>query len=187
MKYLKTRINKIIIAVLFCILPAGGLTACKGPAAPPAETDTQILSESIAAETSGTQENSSPEYLALTPEQNTPSSDASSENLPYDSETIIEEQSFSGMDLGDYRDVRFTTSLVTRDGLPHIRYSLASGEETVYTFPDAYASWHFEDTINFITFHDINGDGKKTSSQANNTQPVPAMKTPVPFPWSVFT
>ena len=144
MKYLKTRINKIIIAVLFCILPAGGLTACKGPAAPPAETDTPILSESTAAETAGTQENSSPEYPALTPErENTPSSDASSENLPYDSETIIEEQSFSGVDLGDYRDVRFTTSLVTRDGQSHIRYSLVSGEETVYTFPDAYSSLHF--------------------------------------------
>ena len=65
------------------------------------------------------------------------------------------------MDLGDYRDVRFTTSLVTRDGLPHIRYTLVSGEETVYAFPDAYSSWHFKDTINFITFHDINGDGKK--------------------------
>lgn len=69
MKYLKTRINKIIIAVLFCILPAGGLTACKGPAAPPAEPDTQILSESTAAETAGTQEISSPEYPALTPER----------------------------------------------------------------------------------------------------------------------
>ena len=162
MKYLKTRINKIIIAVLFCILPAGGLTACKGPAAPPAETNTQIPSESAAAEAAGTQENFSPEYPALTPErENSPTSDVSSENLPYDSETIIEEQSFSGMDLGDYRNVRFTTSLVTRDGQSHIRYSLVSGEETAYTFPDAYSSWHFEDTINFITFHDINGDGKK--------------------------
>ena len=97
MKYMKTRISKIIIAVLFCILPAGGLTACKGPAAPTAETDTQIPSESTASETSGTQENSSPEYPALTPErENSPTSDVSSENLPYDSETIIEEQSFYG-------------------------------------------------------------------------------------------
>ena len=182
MKYLKTRINKIIIAVLFCILPAGGLTACKGPAAPPAETNTQIPSESAAAEAAGTQENFSPEYPALTPErENSPTSDVSSENLPYDSETIIEEQSFSGMDLGDYRNVRFTTSLVTRDGQSHIRYSLVSGEETAYTFPDAYSSWHFEDTINFITFHDINGDGKK------DVITEPAVKMPGSFPWSVFT
>ena len=28
---------------------------------------------------------------------------------------------------------------------------------------------------------------KKTSSQANNTLPEPAVKMPGPFPWSVFT
>ena len=187
MKYLKTRINKIIIAVLFCILPAGGLTACKGPAAPPAETDTQILSESIAAETSGTQENSSPEYLALTPEQNTPSSDASSENLPYDSETIIEEQSFSGMDLESTGMsvsrpawLRATACRISDTLSPQVKRpfipSLMPMRPGILKIP-----------LILLPSMTSMATAKKTSSQANNTQPVPAMKTPVPFPWSVFT
>ncbi len=151
-----------ITAAILCLLLAGSLTSCgKNADITPVQTETSAPAETVLPQASDTSE-TSPEYPALTPDRDGESSSAAQEAPPEnDSETILADQSFDGVDLGEYQNVRFTTSQVTRNGLSHAQYSLTDDGETVYTFPDAYTSWYFEHTINFITFRDINGDGKK--------------------------
>lgn len=158
----KKMILTYITAAILCFLPAGCLTGCGNSSdIPPVQTEASAPQETGLPQTEHAPE-TSPEYPALAPDRDSAASSAAQkEPSANDSETILATQSFDDVDLGEYQNVRFTTSLVTRNGLAHVQYSLTDDGETVYTFPDAYSSWYFEDTINFITFRDINGDGKK--------------------------
>lgn len=74
---------------------------------------------------------------------------------------VIESQTFSGVSLGGYENVQFTTREITENGRTRVEYSLVSDGDAVYTFPDAYDYWLFASEVNFIAFRDVNGDGQK--------------------------
>lgn len=82
---------------------------------------------------------------------------------------VIEDQSFD-VTLEDWGDLRFL-SCEPEDGEGQIRFVLERDGKTVYVFPapydDSEFSWKSEG-VNFVTFPDLNGDGRKDAVMSMN-------------------
>ena len=83
--------------------------------------------------------------------------------------TVIEDQSFD-VSLEDWGDLRFL-SCEPEDGEGQFRFVLEKDGKTVYVFPAMYDDSAFDWKpvgVNFVTFPDLNGDGRKDAIMSMN-------------------
>lgn len=162
---IKKDLKATLLTAVFCLLLFAAAGCGKNNTGDTLTTQESIISPSgqpAKAASSGSTASES-ELPSANPEVGNDEDSASVSHVQNDSPDIqiIEDQTFSGITLGDYENVRFTTSKITQDGRDRVEYSLMSDGSVVYNFPSAYEYWYFMSEVNFIAFRDINGDGRK--------------------------
>lgn len=183
---IKKQMTDILLTAALCILTASVLTGCatngkndasgvqESPAASQGQTENPAAGNTAAADAGNTADGKSPSGTGASSDNNSsagtsPAASSSSDGTEASLEgqeggadaKVIESQTFSGVSLGGYENVQFTTREITENGRARVEYSLVLDGDAVYTFPDAYDYWLFASEVNFIAFRDVNGDGQK--------------------------
>ncbi|WP_455616618.1 hypothetical protein [Eisenbergiella sp.] len=183
---IKKQITSILLTVALCILTASALTGCaangkndasgvqEGPLSSQGQSESPAAGSTAAADAGNTADGKASTGTGASSDNNSstetvpgtsPSSDAAEAALEGreggTDAKVIESQTFSGVSLGGYENVQFTTREITENGRSRVEYSLVSDGDAVYIFPDAYDYWQFASEVNFIAFRDVNGDGQK--------------------------
>ena len=183
---IKKQMTDILLSAALCILTASVLTGCaangkndasgvqESPSASQGQAENPAAGNTAAADAGNTADGKSPSGTGASSDNNSsagtsPAASSSSDGTEASLEgqeggadaKVIESQTFSGVSLGGYENVQFTTREITENGRTRVEYSLVSDGDAVYTFPDAYDYWLFASEVNFIAFRDVNGDGQK--------------------------
>ena len=171
---IKKQMTDILLSAALCILTASVLTGCaangknnasgvqESPSASQGQAENPAAGNTAAADTGNTADGKSPSGTGPAASSSSDGTEASLEGQEGGADTkVIESQTFSGVSLGGYENVQFTTREITENGRTRVEYSLVSDGDAVYTFPDAYDYWLFASEVNFIAFRDVNGDGQK--------------------------
>lgn len=139
-------------------------TACgPRPAAPVQNTEMETAAEA--------QENQDNQDNAQQEPQNAGEPDKKAVTVDGKQMTVIDDQSFD-VTLEDWGDLRFL-SCEPADGEGQIRFVLSRDGNTVYEFPAVYDDSEFmwkAQGVNFVTFPDLNGDGRKDAIMSMNLE-----------------
>ena len=169
---IKKQMTDFLLAGALCLLAAALFTGCaKSSQTETPGTVSSTLPDTVPETDSGTASGTAQGGVLSSGEQSgeaagdqtetSSASDSAGQEDTADA-ALIEDQTFTGISLGDYENVQFTTREITdNNGHTRAEYSLVSDGSVVYTFPDAYPYWQFASEVNFVVFRDINGDGQK--------------------------
>lgn len=182
----KKHITNILLTGALCILTASVLTGCaanskndasgvqESPLSSQGQAEDPASGNTTAADAGNTADGKSPSGTSSSSDNNVSAGTAPDASSPSDGTEasmegregstdakVIESQTFSGVSLGGYENVQFTTREITENGRTRVEYSLVLDGDAVYTFPDAYDYWQFASEVNFVAFRDVNGDGQK--------------------------
>lgn len=182
----KKHITNILLTGALCILTAAVLTGCEAnskndasgvqesPLSSQMQAEDPASGNTTAADAGNTADGKIPSETSSSSDNNVSAGTAPDASSPSDGTEasmegregstdakVIESQTFSGVSLGGYENVQFTTREITENGRTRVEYSLVLDGDAVYTFPDAYDYWQFASEVNFVAFRDVNGDGQK--------------------------
>lgn len=182
----KKHITNILLTGALCILTAAVLTGCEAnskndasgvqesPLSSQGQAEDPASGNTTAADAGNTADGKIPSETRSSSDNNISAGTAPAASAPSDGTEastegregstdakVIESQTFSGVSLGGYENVQFTTREITENGRTRAEYSLVLDGDAVYTFPDAYDYWQFASEVNFVAFRDVNGDGQK--------------------------